>query len=99
MSPLYKKKLIVLISTVIALLIMLGVFIAGVVLICTMPNNANTESLKVNKLIYASMIGVCAFLFILITLNFTSFIGSNKEFIRYLLNRIFKHDKQSRLPK
>lgn len=99
MSPLYKKKLIILILTIVALLIMLGVFIAGIILICTMPNNVNVETLKANKLIYASMIGVCAFLFILITLNFTSFIGSNKEFTKYLMNRIFKHDKQSRLPK
>lgn len=99
MSPQYKKKLVILISTILALLLMLSVFIAGIVLICTIPRNIDIDTLKANKLIYASMIGVCAFLFILITLNFTSFIGSNKEFTKYLMNRIFKHDKHSRLHK
>lgn len=99
MSPQYKKKLTILISTILALLVMLSVFIAGIILICTLPKNLSIDVLKSKKLIYASLIGVCAFLFILIILNFTSFIGSNKEFIKYLKNRIFKHDKHSRLPK
>lgn len=99
MNAQYKKKLVILIFTVLALLLMLSIFITGIVLICTIPNDLDIATLKNNKLIYASMIGVCAFIFILIILNFTSFITSNKEFIKHLVNRIFKHDKHSRLHK
>lgn len=93
MSKIYKKKLIIFILAILALALMLGIFIAGMVLILTMPNNLNTEVYKFNKLIYASMIGISSFLFILITLNFSSFMGSNKEFTKYLINRVFRHDK------
>lgn len=82
-----KIKLAILFSTVIILLGLLACLITGAIFL----KQALATDIFKYKFIYASMVGVSAFLIVLISLNFTTFLSSNKDWIKHMWGK--HHDQ------
>lgn len=100
MSKSNKIKWLIFCSTIIVLIGLIACLVVGAIFL---NENLKTTNEFKWKFIYAGMVGVSSFFIILIGLNFSSFLSSNKDWIKYNFVKLFKkgasHDQQTGISK